>query len=66
MKSHLYLNAKMIMDGRKNNGGARAGAGKKAMNPKEKKVTVPFQVKRKHVSNAKAALQPLIDMINAS
>jgi hypothetical protein len=50
----------------KKKGGARAGAGKKPINPDDKKVTVPFQVKRKHVSNAKAALQPLIDMINAS
>lgn len=51
-------------DLRKNNGGARTGTGPKPKPEEEKKVTVSFQVKRKHVDNAKAKIQPLVDRIN--
>lgn len=53
------------MDKRINNGGARPGSGPKPKDEQEKKVTVSFQIKRKHVEAAKAKLQPLIDKINS-
>ncbi len=53
------------MDNRKNNGGARLGTGPKPKNPDDKKVTVPFQIKRKHVETAKAKIQPIVDKINS-
>lgn len=56
----------MKEDKRKNNGGARLGTGPKLKDEQEKKVTVNFQIKRKHVEFAKAKLQPLIDKINSN
>lgn len=53
------------IDKRKFNGGARTGTGPKPKDEMEKKVTVSFQIKRKHVEAAKAKLQPLIDKINS-
>ena len=55
----------MKEDKRKLNGGARAGTGPKPKDEQEKKVTVAFQIKRKHVEAAKAKLQRLIDKINS-
>lgn len=52
------------MDKRKNNGGAGRGQGRKPVDEMEKKVTVPFQIKRKHVEAAKAKIQPIVDRIN--
>jgi len=54
----------MKEDKRKLNGGARIGTGPKLKDEQEKKVTVAFQIKRKHVKAAKVKLQPLIDKIN--
>jgi len=51
-------------DNRKNNGGARAGSGKKALPDGEKKVTVSFQIKSKFVGKAKLELQKIVDKIN--
>lgn len=53
------------MDKRKYNGGARPGSGPKLKDEAEKKVTVPFQIKRKHVEAAKAKIQPIVDKINS-
>lgn len=55
----------MKEDKRKNNGGARLGTGPKPKDEMEKKVTIGFQIKRKHIEAAKAKLQPLIDKINS-
>ncbi len=52
------------MDKRKYNGGARPGSGPKPIDPEEKKVPVPFYVKRKHVKEAKGKIQPIVDKIN--
>ncbi len=54
-----------MIDKRKNNGGARSGTGPKLKNENEKKVTVSFYIKKKHVEAAKAKLQPLVDKINS-
>ena len=54
------------LDKRVNNGGSRIGAGAKRKNPEEKKVTIPFQIKRKHIEKAKKLLKPLVDEINLS
>lgn len=54
----------MKEDKRKLNGGARLGTGPKLKDDQEKKVTVAFQIKRKHVASAKSELQPLVDKIN--
>ncbi len=52
-------------DKRKNNGGKRANTGPKTIDEMEKKVTVSFYIKKKHVEAAKAKLQPLVDKINS-
>lgn len=52
------------IDNRKYNGGARPGTGPKPKVPDEKKVTVSFQIKRKHIEVAKAKIQPIVDRIN--
>ncbi len=54
-----------MKDKRKNNGGARVGTGPKPIDEIEKKVTVFFYIKKKHVETAKAKLQPLVDKINS-
>lgn len=54
----------MKKDLRKNNGGARVGAGAKPKSEAEKRVTVSFQIKKKHVDNAKAKIQPIVNKIN--
>jgi len=54
----------MKEDKRKNNGGARVGTGPKLKDEMEKKVTVSFQIKRKHIETAKAKIQPIVDKIN--
>jgi hypothetical protein len=56
----------MKEDKRKLNGGARQGTGPKPKDEMEKKVTVSFQIKRKHVEAAKAIIKPLVDGINAT
>ena len=55
----------MKEDKRKNNGGARPGTGPKKLPPGEKKVTVPFQIKQKHVEKAKVKIQSIVDKINS-
>ncbi len=50
---------------KKTKGGAREGAGRRFIDPMEKKVTVAFQIKRKHIVAAKDKLQPIIDKINS-
>ena len=52
------------IDGRKNNGGARVGAGNAEIDAKEKKVAVTFYIKQKLVEKAKEILQPMVDKIN--
>ncbi len=49
----------------KQRGGARAGTGPKPIDENEKKVTVSFYIKKKHVEAAKAKIQPLVDKINS-
>jgi hypothetical protein len=46
-------------------GGARPNSGPKKKDPKEKKVTVAFYIKRKHVEKAKAKIKPIVDKINS-
>jgi hypothetical protein len=53
------------MKATKQRGGARAGSGPKPIDENEKKVTVIFYIKKKHVEAAKAKLQPIVDKINA-
>lgn len=53
-----------MTDKRKNNGGARPGSGRAPINPDEKKVTVIFYIKKKHIEKAKKQLQPIVDSIN--
>lgn len=55
----------MKEDKKKNRGGARIGTGPKPIDENEKKVTVSFYIKKKHVEAAKAKLQPLVDKINS-
>lgn len=45
-------------------GGARPNSGPKKKDPQEKKVTVAFYIKRKHVEKAKAEIKPIVDKIN--
>lgn len=57
------------LDGRKSNGGPNRGGGRKKgkrlVSDKDKKQTVPFQVKAKHVEKAKLLIQPIVDEINS-
>lgn len=55
----------MKLDKRKYNGGARTGTGPKPIDPKEKKVMVPFYIKKKHVETAKKKIQPIVDKLNS-
>jgi hypothetical protein len=55
----------MKQDKRKLNGGARAGSGPKPIDENEKKVTVSFYIKKKHVEAAKEKIQPIVDNINS-
>lgn len=55
----------MKQDKRKNNGGARAGAGNIPIAKEEKKIAVTFYVKRKHVIRAKETILPIIGKINS-
>lgn len=55
----------MKQDLRKNNGGARPNSGRKIKMDEEKKVTVAFQIKRKHIEVAKTKIQPIVDKINS-
>lgn len=50
---------------KKNRGGARLGSGPKLIDEMEKKVTVSFYIKKKHVEAAKVKLQALVDKINS-
>lgn len=52
------------MDKKPTRGGARENAGRTALPDDEKKVTVSFQIKKKHVAAAKAKLQPIINRMN--
>lgn len=52
-------------DKRKNNGGARPGSGPKPKPEGERKVTLSFQVKQKHVATTRPKIQIIIDKINA-
>ena len=45
-------------------GGARDGAGRKSKPGAEKKVTVIFYIKQKHVETARAKIQPIVDRLN--
>jgi hypothetical protein len=54
----------MKTDKRKYNGGSGRGAGRKEIDPEEKKVVVPFYIKKKHIETAKKKIQPIIDKIN--
>ena len=56
---------KKAKDNRKYNGGAREGSGRLPIDPEEKKVTVPFQIKRKHIAKAKTIIQKIVDEINS-
>jgi hypothetical protein len=47
-----------------NRGGARPNSGPKKIDPQEKKVTVAFYIKRKHVEKAKKKIKPIVDKIN--
>jgi hypothetical protein len=49
----------------KKKGGARPGTGPKPMKVEERKVTVPFYIKRKHVAEAKRIIQEIVDKLNA-
>ena len=55
----------MEIDGRKYNGGARAGTGPKLKDEMEKKVTVSFYIKRKHIEAAGKKIQPIVDKFNS-
>lgn len=61
----IFITHFMKEDKRKMNGGARLGTGPKPKDEMEKKVTVSFQIKRKHVEAAKAKIQPVVDKINS-
>lgn len=52
------------IDKRKYNGGPRPGSGRETIDPEEKKVPVPFYVKKKHIATAKEQIQPIVDKIN--
>lgn len=52
-------------DKRKYNGGPRPGSGRDPIDPEEKKVPIPFYIKRKHIEMAKEKLKPIIDKINS-
>jgi hypothetical protein len=49
---------------KENRGGGNRGQGRKEIDPEEKKVAVPFYVKKKHVATAKEQIQPIVDKIN--
>lgn len=49
-----------------NRGGAGRGQGRKFIPYEEKKVPVAFQIKRKHIAQARGKLQPFVDEINSS
>jgi hypothetical protein len=49
----------------KKHGGARPGSGRHPKPEEEKKVTVAFQIKKKHVEIAKEKIQPIVDKINS-
>jgi len=53
-----------VTDNRKKNGGSRIGSGQKKLPDGEKKVTVSFQIKEKHVQIAREAIQKIVDEIN--
>lgn len=53
-----------MADNRKFNGGARKGSGQKALPVGEKKVTVSFQIKEKHVVEVKEILRKIVNEIN--
>ncbi|HZW69309.1 MAG TPA: hypothetical protein VFF57_00485 [Hanamia sp.] len=42
----------------------KSNAGRKSIDPQEKKVRLPFYVKKKHVEKAKKEIQPIVDRIN--
>lgn len=52
-------------DKRKNNGGPRTGSGRPPVADNEKKVTVSFYIKSKHLAIARAKIQPIVDKINS-
>lgn len=53
-------------DGRKNNGKHSKGGGAPKKDPLDVKKTVPFQIKLKHVDEAKRLIKPIIDALNNS
>lgn len=55
----------MKTDLRKYNGGDRPGSGRKSLPDDEKKVTVNFYIKKKHIEKARKRIQPIVDKINA-
>lgn len=52
------------MDKRKSNGGRRKGAGRLKLPPEEKKLSVTFQIKKKHVKTATEFITPYLDKLN--
>ena len=52
------------MNKTENRGGARAGSGAKPIDENEKKITVSFYIKKKHIAEIKPILRKIVDEIN--
>jgi hypothetical protein len=56
--------AKKKEDKRVNNGGKRESTGRKPIPEQEKKKTLSFYVKSKHIETARKLIQPIVDKLN--
>lgn len=52
------------VDKRLNNGGKRKKTGRKPIDQSEKKKTLSFYVKNKHIEIARKLIQPIVDKLN--